>query len=104
VKGINFTENGWADFLYWMEQDKKTLNRIMQLIKDAARNHTSGIGKPVSSAELRSSEGSALPEPLTGSWSGHWSRRIDEKNRFIYRVLNDGSIEIDALRTHYGEK
>jgi toxin YoeB len=89
VKGINFTENGWADFLYWMGQDKKTLNRIMQLIKDAARNHTSGIGKP---------------EPFTGSWSGHWSRRIDEKNRFIYRILNDGSIEINALRTHYAEK
>jgi toxin YoeB len=89
LKNINFTENGWADFLYWMGQDKKFLNRIMQLIKDAARNHTSGIGKP---------------EPLTGRWSGYWSRRIDEKNRFIYRILNDGSIEINALRTHYGDK
>jgi toxin YoeB len=89
MKNINFTENGWADFLYWMGQDKKNLNKVIQLIKDTARNSTSGIGKP---------------EPLTGNWSGYWSRRIDEKNRFVYRILNDGSIEINALRTHYGDK
>ena len=48
-------------------------------------------------------EGIGKPEPLTGSRSGYWSRRIDEKNRFIYKIVND-SIYIVQCRTHYGDK
>lgn len=56
-------DNAWEDYLYWQTQDKKTLKRINALIKDIDRNGYEGIGKP---------------EPLTGNWSGYWSRRIDE--------------------------
>jgi toxin YoeB len=86
---VNFTEKGWTDYLYWINQDKKTLKRINQLIKDIERNGNNGIGKP---------------EALGENFLGYWSRRIDEKNRFIYRILADGSIEVSGLRTHYGDK
>ncbi|GHU16294.1 txe/YoeB family addiction module toxin [Spirochaetia bacterium] len=89
MSNINFTEKGWIDYLYWINQDKKTLKRINQLIKDIERNGNSGIGKP---------------EALAENFSGYWSRRIDGKNRCIYRILADGSIEVNALRTHYGDK
>ena len=56
----------WAEYLYWQTQDKKTLKRVNQLIKDIERNPFEGIGKP---------------EPLKGNLSGFWSRRIDEHNR-----------------------
>jgi toxin YoeB len=36
----------WTDYLYWQTQDKKTLKRINQLIKDIERNPYEGIGKP----------------------------------------------------------
>ena len=78
----------WEDYLYWLEQDKKTLRRINKLITDIERNGYDGIGNP---------------EPLIGNYSGYWSRRIDEKNRLVYRVLND-TIEIVQCRTHYGDK
>lgn len=78
----------WEDYLYWQSKDKKTLKRINLLIKDIDRNGYDGIGKP---------------ETLTGSLKGYWSRRIDEKNRIVYRI-NENKIEILQCRTHYGDK
>jgi len=41
-----WTDDGWADYLYWQSQDKKTLKRINELIKDIERNGVlNGIGK-----------------------------------------------------------
>ena len=78
-------DNAWEDYLYWQSQDKKTLKRINDLLKDIDRNGYIGLGKP---------------EPLTGSLSGFWSRRIDSKNRIVYRVLNN-QIEIAQCGSHY---
>lgn len=78
----------WEDYVYWQTQDKRTLKRINTLLKDIDRNENEGIGKP---------------EPLTGNWSGYWSRRIDEKNRLVYKIV-EGTIRIAQCRTHYGNK
>lgn len=42
-------------------------------------------------------------KPLSGNWSGYWSRRIDEKNRLVYKIV-DGTIRIAQCKTHYGDK
>lgn len=81
-------DEAWDDYLYWQRQDKKTLKRINQLLQDISRNHYDGIGKP---------------EALKGSFSGWWSRRIDEKNRLIYRI-REGQLEIAQCRSHYNEE
>lgn len=80
-------DSAWADYLYWQTQDKKTLKRINELIKDIERNGNLGIGKP---------------EPLKGNLSGLWSRRIDEYNRLVYRIRED-MLEIVSCRNHYGK-
>lgn len=80
-------DEAWADYLYWQSQDKRTLKRINQLIKDIERNPSSGIGKP---------------EPLKGELSGLWSRRINAVDRIIYSV-NDGNLIIYSARGHYGD-
>ena len=41
-----FTDNGWADYVYWQTEDRKTLKKINQLIEDICRNGNEGIGKP----------------------------------------------------------
>lgn len=33
-----WSDDAWADYLYWQTQDKKILKRINQLIKDIERN------------------------------------------------------------------
>lgn len=83
-----WTDRAWEDYLYWQTQDKKTVKRINQLVKDIERNGNDGIGKP---------------ELLKGDLSGWWSRRIDDTNRLIYRIEND-NIVISACRSHYGNK
>lgn len=44
-----WSDEAWEDYLYWQLQDKKTLKRINQLIKDIERNgclEGIGIQKP----------------------------------------------------------
>jgi toxin YoeB len=84
-----FSDDAWEDYLYWQSQDKKTLKRINTLLRDIARNGNDGIGRP---------------EPLREDLSGYWSRRINDKNRLVYRILDSGIIEIHTCRSHYGDK
>ena len=83
-----FTEKAFAEYMYWQTQDKKTLNRINNLLKDIDRNGYNCIGKP---------------EPLKGDKSGWWSVRIDEKNRLIFKIENE-VVKITQCGTHYGDK
>jgi len=85
VRHIRFVPDAWDDYLYWQQQDRKTLRRINALIDAAAREPFTGIGKP---------------EPLRGDLSGYWSRRIDETNRLVYRAT-DRDLGIVACRFSY---
>jgi toxin YoeB len=82
---IMWTAEAWDDYVYWQRQDKKTLKRINQLVKDTQRTPFEGIGKP---------------EPLKANLTGFWSRRIDEANRLVYEVT-DAQINIVSCRYHY---
>ena len=87
-RSITFSQNAWEDYLYWQMQDKRTLRRINQLLKDIQRSSFEGLGKP---------------EPLKGDKSRLWGRRIDDTNRILYRVT-DATIEIVQCRSPYGDK
>lgn len=82
---IIFSSKAWADYEYWIKYNKKKVDRINKLIKDALRNPFEGIGKP---------------EPLKLNLQGLWSRRIDEEHRLIYEY-NDDKLSIIACRYHY---
>ena len=66
-----FVDESWEDYLYWQKNNKKTLKRINDLLKDISRNPFLGIGKP---------------EPLKHKYKGFWSRRINSEHRLIYSV------------------
>jgi toxin YoeB len=83
-----WTDAAWEDFEYWMRQDRKTLRRILQLLRDIDRNGYEGIGKP---------------ERLSSDLSAYWRRRIDEANRIVYRIEND-VIKIVQCGSHYRDK
>ena len=78
-----FTDNG-----YWQTEDRKTLKKINNLLNDISRNGNVGVGKP---------------EPLSGNLSGFWSRRINDKDRLIYRI-DEENIYILACRYHYSDR
>jgi len=80
---------GWEDYLYWQETDRRTVCRINALIADIRRGRFTGIGKP---------------EPLQGNLSGWWARRITGEHRLVYRIVGTGKaqrIEIIMCRFHY---
>lgn len=85
MRAIRFVPDAWGAYLYWQDQDKKTLKRLNLLITATARDPFAGIGKP---------------EPLRGELSGYWSRRIDDANRLVYRAT-DAELVIIACRFHY---
>jgi toxin YoeB len=87
VRNIVFHPQGWEDFTYWAEADKKMLRRILRLIEEAQRTPFEGVGKP---------------EPLRRNLSGFWSRRIDDEHRLVYGATDDELIIIQA-RYQYGE-
>ena len=80
-----WSDEAWEDYIGWQSEDKKTMKRINLLLKDVERHPFDGVGKP---------------EPLRGDLSGFWSRRIDEKNRLIYRITPNG-MEILSCKGHY---
>ncbi|MDR3224952.1 MAG: Txe/YoeB family addiction module toxin [Clostridiales Family XIII bacterium] len=80
-----WTDEAWEDYLYWQTQDKKTLRRINNILKDIDRSSFEGIGKP---------------EPLKGNMQRYWSRRIDEGNRIVYKVEKE-QIVIVQCGGHY---
>ena len=80
-----WSDRAWADYLYWQQQDKKTLKKINELVKDIERN---GL-----------SEGVGHPEPLR--YRKAWSRRIDHANRLVYTINNDNNLWIIACKGHY---
>ncbi len=84
----SWTDEAWEDFVYWTNNNKKILKRILQLLKDIERNGYDGIGKP---------------ERLSGELSNYWSRRIDYGNRIVYRIENN-VIKIVQCGSHYRDK
>lgn len=82
---IVFADQGWDDFTYWVDHDRKLAKRIMRLIKEIERDPFDGIGKP---------------EPLKHDMAGFWSRRITDEHRLVYSV-DKNQILIAQARYHY---
>lgn len=80
-------DEAWDDYIYWQTQDKKTLKRINNLLKDIERNGYNCIGKA---------------EALKGNLSGFWSVHIDSKNRIVF-CINNNILETAECGSHYKE-
>jgi toxin YoeB len=86
---ILFGPRAGTDYLAWQAEDRKILERIDMLIREATRDPFRGTGKP---------------EPLAGNLSGWWSRRINSEHRLVYRVSGKDdaqALEIAQCRYHY---
>ena len=79
-----WTDDGWADYVYWQSEDKRTLKKINSLIKSIERDG------PL--------KGEGHPEPL--KYRPGYSRMINGKDRLVYDVEN-GEIVIFSCRSHY---
>lgn len=77
--------NCWEDLRWWVDTNRKTALRVMDLVEAVLRDPFSGIGKP---------------EPLKGLGPNTWSRRITDEHRLVYMVFEDRVVFLQA-RYHY---
>jgi toxin YoeB len=82
---IVLDEQVLADLTYWIRTSPRTALRILELIEHTVRDPFGGVGKP---------------EPLKYRGGDHWSRRISQEHRLVYRVQADRVVFIQA-RYHY---
>ena len=83
---IYFSEDALPDYIWFANHRKTIAERIVRLIRSIKINPVSGIGKP---------------KPLKHKLSGLWSRRIDNQNRLIYRIIDQNTVEIVGCKGHY---
>ena len=84
-----FSSRSWAEYLEWQGDNRRGLERLNTILKECMRDPFRGIGKP---------------EPLGGTLSGWWSRRINHEHRLVYRVTGKGdaqALEVAQCRYHY---
>jgi toxin YoeB len=85
---VAWDEEAWSQYLYLQKENKQLLRRVHLIITDIKRNGYTGLGKP---------------EPLSGNLSGWWSRRLDNKNRIVYRII-ENRLEIIQCGGHYSDR
>ncbi len=85
MRTIALLPRAFNEFIFWVEEDKQILMKILNLIKDIQRDPFSGLGKP---------------EPLKHKFKGLWSRRITGEHRLVYRII-DEEIVIVSCKFHY---
>jgi toxin YoeB len=73
------------DLEWWVDTNRKTALRVLELVKQVMRDPHTGIGKP---------------EPLKGLGSDVWSRRVTQEHRLVYQVFDDRVVFLMA-RYHY---
>jgi len=74
-----------ADLRYWIETDRKSALRVLDLVTAILSDPFTGIGKP---------------EPLRFELAGCWSRRVNQEHRLVYRVKQE-RVEFLQARFHY---
>jgi toxin YoeB len=73
------------DLRHWVDTDRRTAKRLLDLMRAILRDHFDGIGKP---------------EPLKYLGADVWSRRITQEHRCVYLVKKD-RVEFLQGRYHY---
>ena len=85
---LSFVGDGWDEFMYWIETDRKKAKKIKSLILDIDRNGAMA--------------GEGHPESLKYD-PGFYSRHITHGDRLVYAVSDD-EIIIKKCRDHYDDK
>lgn len=84
---IEFSQLALEDLEFWKRADRRVARKIVDLIEEICRSPFSGRGRP---------------EQLKYALSGCWSRRINQKDRLVYRVDEEREVVfVISVRGHY---
>jgi toxin YoeB len=74
---------------YTVEISSKARNELQLLYKSGNKSDLIKIEQIFFELSETPYEGTGKPEPLRYHLSGYWSRRINKKDRIIYRVIEE---------------
>ncbi|MCX6572814.1 MAG: Txe/YoeB family addiction module toxin [Candidatus Aminicenantes bacterium] len=80
-----FDKDFLEDLRYWIRTDRKTAQRVLEIVLDVMRDPFSGLGKP---------------EPLKFLAPNLWSRRVNLEHRVVY-LVGDDRVDFLQARYHY---
>lgn len=84
---LNFSSQAKEDLAKLKKYDTKSYKKVGKLLEQLQTHPTTGTGKP---------------EQLKHNLSGLWSKRIDKKDRLVYKIDEGGTkIEILSALGHY---
>jgi toxin YoeB len=88
---VELSDKAKSDLQKFKKSGNKTaLAKITRIFEDLENNPFSGVGQP---------------EQLKHHLYGYWSRRINQKDRLIYRVMEDKVIvDVVSAMGHYSDK
>ena len=85
TRAIVFDPAFVEDLEWWVQTDRRTASRLLELVRAVMRDPFGGIGKP---------------EPLRFELAGCWSRRLTREHRLVYKVYEDRVTFLQG-RYHY---
>lgn len=85
---VKWTKKAIKDAQHLHSKDAESYRKLRELIAEIEKAPFTGTGKP---------------EPLKHKLKGWWSRRINQKDRLVYRVSGKTPqvLEITSCRGHY---
>ncbi|HSN48354.1 MAG TPA: Txe/YoeB family addiction module toxin [Flavobacterium sp.] len=88
-----------------VEITKEAIKDIEKQLKSGNKNSINNIVKILFELTVSPYEGTGKPEPLKYDYLGYWSRRINHKDRIIYRVEADiVTVFVVSAMGHYSDK
>lgn len=88
---IRIEEKAAADLIKIRRSGRKSdVNRIERIFRELEEHPETGVGKP---------------EKLKHDLAGRWSRRINDKDRLIYKIVEtEIVVSVISVLGHYGDK
>ena len=85
---IHITKEAKEDiFVLDRSGDKKSIEKLKKILLELQNTPIEGIGQP---------------ELLKYGYSGYWSRRINKKDRLIYRIYEEtATVTVVSAKGHY---
>jgi toxin YoeB len=88
---VNIKEQAQKDLKYLLKNEPKAYKKALSLIAELYEHPRTGTGKP-----------EAMTEP---GRKGQWSRRITQKHRLIYEIIdNEVVVIVLSAYGHYDDK
>ena len=87
---LDFTEDAKQDIKDLEKSNPVSYAKAVKLLAELMEHPTVGTGKP---------------KPMQYGFSGCWSRRIDKKNRLVYKIENEiVTVTVLSALGHYDDK